>query len=86
MVYQVRGKSFPNQHQTIGRYLGPSRNAGTAMSQCILISIGDVMPIKTLRQLTSSELNNPLFKTCLEEFDSKIRNSYVIQLGSQKIT
>jgi len=43
------------------------------MSQWVLTSTGDVMPIQTLRPLTNLECNNNSMKQRMKDFDIKIK-------------
>lgn len=43
------------------------------MSQWVLTSIGDVIPIQALRPLTNSEYNNDIMNECLKDVDTKIK-------------
>ena len=70
----MEGQKFPHNHQKLGRALGPSRNAGSALSQWILISTGNVMPIQTFRRLTNAENNNESIKQRMSDFNAKVKH------------
>ena len=76
VIYRVEGHKFPMQHQRLGRILGPSKNAGSAMSNWVLTSTGDIMPIQTVRQLTPGEHNSPTMKDRKRDFTSFITNKF----------
>lgn len=74
VIYRIEGAPFPTNHQRLGRVLGPSTNAGSVMSQWILTSKGQVMPIQTLRRLTKAEYDRPSMKQRMKEFDEAIKD------------
>ena len=67
-------KSFPLQHEILGRALGPAINAGNLMTQWVLVRSGNVVPMTTTRPLTVQELNSSVEKRKRDEFDSIIRD------------
>ena len=69
----MEGQKYPHQHQKLERVLGPTENAGSAMSQWVLTINGEVMPIQTLRRLTSSEMNSDAMKRHMEQYDAQIK-------------
>ena len=70
----MEGHKFPHNHQKLGKALGLSRNAGSALSQWILTSTEDVMPIQTLRRLTNAEYNNESIKQRMSDFNTKVKH------------
>ena len=73
VIYRIEGQSYLHNHQKLGRVLGPTTNAGSVMSQWVLTSTGDVIPIQTLRSLTNSEYNNDSMKQQMNDFTTKIK-------------
>ena len=65
---------FPFQVEKLGRCLGPTKNKGNTMSQYILNDKGKVVPRRTVRPLTTSELHNEKEIKLRKEFDERIRN------------
>ena len=63
---------FPFQKEQLGRVLGPLRNEGNAMTQAILRINGRVVPRRTVRPLTISEIHSPVEIKKREEFDKSI--------------
>ena len=63
---------FPFQKEQLGRVLGPLRNEGNAMTQAILRINGRVVPRRTVRPLTVSEIQSPVEIKKREEFDKSI--------------
>ena len=53
-----------------------SRNAGNTISQWVLTASGDIMPIQTLRRLTSVEKSNPTMMDRISEFDKFIKKRF----------
>ena len=72
VIYRMEGQKFPTQPRKLGKVLGPARNAGTAMSQRVPTTTGEIMPIQTLRALTPAEQNNPVMKGRMNAFDKFI--------------
>ena len=74
--YRKIGESFPISSEKLGRCLGPAQNKGNEMSQYVLTESGEVLPIQTLRSLSSSELENEHEGILRKEFDLRIRNKF----------
>lgn len=64
---------FPYQKEVLGRVLGPMKNEGNLMTQAVLKSNGLVVPRRTCRRLTVSELHSPTEQKKRELFDDLIR-------------
>ena len=64
---------FPYQKEQLGRVLGPMKNEGNLMTQAVLKSNGLVVPRRTCRPLTVSELHSPTEKQKRDLFDKLIR-------------
>ena len=63
---------FPSQRKCLGRVLGPIKNEGNEMCQAVLKANGIVVPRRTLRPLTISEINSESEKMLRKEFDESI--------------
>ena len=74
--YRREGNSakFPYPNELLGRCLGPARNKGNMMSQRVLTSKGELLPVQTLRKLTKSEIENPNEIMQRQKF-----NEYILQ-------
>ena len=71
-VYYRDHGSFPINKQKLGRALGPVRNEGNEMAQAILSSNGTVVPRRTIRKLTPSEISSPIEERKRQAFDAVI--------------
>ena len=71
--YRDQSELFPLPKEKLGRILGPSKNAGNAMSQWILKDNGQIVPRRTARKLMPEEMNNPVEDRNREIFDNMIR-------------
>jgi len=63
---------FPEQRESLGRWLGPAHNIGQALCYYILKSNGQVIARTSVRALTEDELNDPADKLHHDEFDKSI--------------
>lgn len=74
--FRDKSESFPFQSQTLGRVLGPAKNAGNEMNQWILKSNGKIVPRRSLRRLTPEETNpgNESEGSKRREFDAAIKS------------
>ena len=63
---------YPYQKESLGRVLGPCKNEGNIMSQYILQRNGKVVPRRSVRPLTISEINSPTEEKLKNEFDAII--------------
>ena len=71
--FRQEGKAlFPQQKIQLGRVLGPSKNEGNEMAQSVLLQNGSVVPRRTLRPLTVSELHSETEKAKRQHFDDAI--------------
>ena len=68
--------SFPFQKIRLGRVLGPIQNEGNEMAQAVLLQNGIIVPRRTLRPLTVSELHSESEKTKRQQFDDDIRKKF----------
>ena len=57
-VYYRNPGNFPNARECLGRALGPAKNEGSEMSQWVLTAQATVVPRRTLRSLTDTELRS----------------------------
>ena len=55
---EVSDTKFPFQKEQLGRCLGPMKNEGNEMAQAILKMSGSIVPRRTVRRLTVSELHS----------------------------
>ena len=78
---------LPNQKELLGRVLGPSKNEGNKMAQNILKNVhGNVIPRRSVRQLTQTEENSEVEKSKRAEITKiitlKLGNSLYIPSNS----
>ena len=73
-VREESGIQFPFQKEVLGRVLGPMPNQGNEMVQAILKQNGKVVPRRTCRRLTPSELISPSEIEKRKEFDAAIKS------------
>ncbi len=73
-VYYRDHGLFPQNKEKLGRVLGPIKNEGNEMAQAVLTSKGTVVPRRTMRRLTTGELNSESEKRKREIFDDVIRS------------
>lgn len=66
-------RRFPSQSLVLGRALGPAINAGSEMTQWVVVRSGDVVPFGSCRPLTDAEERSPVEKRKRDEFDAAIR-------------
>ena len=64
---------FPNQKESLGRILGPSKNEGNEMAQWVLTRKGTVVPRRSCRRLTQEELDSPSEVKKRDTFDKIIK-------------
>jgi hypothetical protein len=72
-IYYRDHGSFPIAKEKLGRVLGPIRNEGNEMAQAVLTARGTIVPRRTLRKITKSELHNSSEKRKRNIFDDLIR-------------
>ena len=65
---------YPFQKESLGRVLGPAKNEGNEMAQYVLQQNGTVVPRRSVRKLTVSELRSEAEKQMRNQFDLAIRN------------
>ena len=71
--FREQRNKFPYNAEVLGRVLGPATGAGNEMCQWILKANGKVVPRRTMRKLTVSELRSPAEVRKREVFDNLIR-------------
>ena len=76
-VYYRDDGSFPEQHEKLGRVLGPIKNEGNEMAQAILNSNAKVISRRTLRPLKIDELHSESEKRKRSTFEDII----IMRLG-----
>lgn len=74
--YREQGASFPHGKEVLGRVLGPARGHGNEMAQWVLKANGNVVPRRTLRPLTVSELNSTTENERRQVFDALIERRW----------
>ena len=72
-VYYRDHGSFLENKEKLGRILGPLRNEGNEMAQAVVTSKATVVPRRTMRKLTSSELTSESEKIKRSSIDKKIK-------------
>lgn len=70
---EERSIQFPLQKVQLGRVLGPAKNEGNEMAQHVVNDKGNVVPRRTLRPLTISELNSVSEIEKRKQFDDTIK-------------
>jgi hypothetical protein len=60
--YQEHTAAFPNQQEVLGRVLGPARGEGNEMRQWVLKGNGKVVPRRSVRPLSPSEIQSEVKK------------------------
>ena len=72
--YREEGTNlFPYGKEILGRVLGPFKNEGNEMAQAILNHKGAVVPRRSVRRLTETEMLKDSEKRKREEFDRRIK-------------
>ena len=72
-VYYITPKSFPEEKECLGRVLGPINNEGSYMSQSVVTSKATIVPQRSIRPLSISELNSETEQHKRETFDNFIK-------------
>ena len=73
-VYYRDHGNFPENKQKLGRVLGPMKNEGNEMAQGVLNSNGKIVPRRTIRKLSVSELHSESEKNKRRIFEELIRS------------
>ena len=76
--FRKPGEPYPAPTEWLGRCLGPAANKGNEMSQYVLTSSGEVLPVQTLRKLTESDKSNPNEIKARKKMDEYIINRFVM--------
>ena len=66
--------TFPDGALTLGRYLGPALDVGSALTANILKANGQFVARSTLRHLTDVEIADPVHSQLRTSFDQSITN------------
>ena len=74
MYYQPR-ESYPDNKVTMGRYLGPATDVGSAMTYKILTTKGNFVCRSTVRPWTATEEANPVLITEREQFMVRVQEA-----------
>ena len=72
-VYYRDHGNFPQNKEQLGRVWGPIRNEGNEIAQAIVTHKATVVPRRTMRKLTVSELNNESEKAKRLKIDALIK-------------
>ena len=72
-VYYRDHGNFPENKEKLGRVLGPIRNEGNEMAQAVVTFKATVVPRRTLRKLTPSELHSESEKVKRNKFNEIIK-------------
>ena len=80
------GVKFPYPKEQLGRCLGPLKNEGNDMAQAILTIAGTIVPRRTVRRLTISEVHSPSEQRKREFFDKIIRQKLGDSITPLKVT
>jgi hypothetical protein len=75
-LYRDQGEDFPFQKKKLGRVLGPAKHVGNEMEQYILTQKGYIVPCRTVRPLTDSELKQVVIQTRMKIFDNMVLAKY----------
>ena len=78
VYFREQKEKFPFNREVLGRALGPARGEGNEMAQWILKANGKVVPRRTHRPLSVSEIHSETEKKKRETFDALIER----RLGS----
>ena len=73
VYFREEDEPFPVPNPILGRALGPSINNGNEMAQWILRIDGTILPRRTVRSLTTDEMNCPIRAKQREAFDLAIQ-------------
>lgn len=73
VMFRDSSVSFPEDDMVLGRWLGPSRDVGPAMSAKILKANGEVVHRSTFRELTLEERESEVWKKARDLFDASIQ-------------
>ena len=78
VYFREQSAAYPHMKECLGRCLGPAKNEGNAMAQWILKGNGKVVPRRTCRHLTPSELapSNETERRKRSEFDASITQQH----------
>ena len=69
MFYDSPDHTFPDLKFELGRWLGPARDVGSALTYHILKPNGEVIPRSTVRHLTEEEMTDPVMIDRMKSFD-----------------
>ena len=72
VMFRDNVATYPDDKLTLGRYLGPATDVGSALTAKILKSNGNFACRSTFRHLTDDELQNELHIRLRSEFDASI--------------
>jgi hypothetical protein len=64
---------FPQQRETLGRWLGPAHNVGQALCFYILKSNGQIIACSTVCALTDMETHDPTELLSRQDFDNSVK-------------
>jgi len=72
VMYWDNRASFPTPRETLGRWLGPAKNVGSAMTAKILKENGQVGPMSTYRPLSEEEKKRHEVLNDMTKFDAAV--------------
>ena len=72
MFYDSPDHTFPDPKFELGRWLGPARDVGAALTYHILKPNGEVIPRSTVRHLSAEELDDPVMQQKMKDFVANI--------------
>jgi hypothetical protein len=71
VMFRDNVTAFPNVKLTLGQYLGPATNVGSALTANILKSNGQTVCRSTLRHLNNEEIHCPIYQEMLRESNER---------------
>ena len=74
VMFRDNTPTFPDDALTLGRYLGPALDVGSALTTNILKANGQFVARSTLRHLTDVEIADPVHFQLRTSFDQSITN------------
>ena len=66
---------FPEQRESLARWLGPAHNVGQALCFYVLKANGQVIARSSVRALTETEISDPSEQNSRDEFDKSIKEA-----------
>ena len=85
VMYWDELTSFPTPKETLGKWLGPAKDVGSAMTAKILKKNGQVIPISTYRPITDNERTRREVQNDMDAFDKAIEDKLGQPLSASDI-